>query len=924
MERLVERDMELARLVGFYTAASCGVGAVVLVSGAAGTGKTALLHALSERVTEAGGLVMAAAGVRAESSLPLGLITELFAGHTVPLPVAERLTGLIEERFVSGAGTTGATEQLSSRTLRRLWEALRELAMDTPVLLAVDDIQHADEATLQLLLYIVRRVRTAPILLVLAEPEHSHRANPLFRAELLREPTCGRIHVGRLSTAGVSSLVADRLSPADAAQLDELSGGNPLLVHALLVDQAARVHQQSDHGAAGLVVGDAFSQAVRSCVHRFEPTMLTVVCGLAVLGTPATPGTLARVLDIDAADAAWSLRGLEDIGLLDAGRFRHPAIAAAVVESMPGEERDRWHRRIAAVLHDDGEPAIVVARHLIAAVHTDEPWALSVLQEAAEQGDLGDDVDFAVQCLELAMAATETEQQRATVSMRLLTVQWRVNPATAVRHLNPLTESLLAGHLAPKDASAIVRALLWHGNLSDVSRVLEAATGAMRCADPEVVARLRIAQEWLRGFCPALLSDGPADIAALGVSPVFSQSLQAATALTNGLIHEPDAETVAVAEQVLQGGRLDDDGFDWIESALLTLVYADRPERAALWCGPLFEQAAARGAATWQARLAAVQGEIALHQGDLASAERWAHAALTLIPARGWGVAIGGPVATLILAATEAGRFEQAARQLRRACPPAMHHTRYGLLHQHARAQYHLATGRLHDALVDFLNCGEQMEQWGLESPGIVPWRVGAATVYLRMGEEDLAWQLVEEQLRQSGGVGTRSTGISRRLLEAAGDLPHGPGTIWESSRVLSAFGGRHELARSLAERGRPEPARPGVGGRAALPHSEQRHVNAVYRTVLEQPGAPDRDSRVITQPALDDATRDGPAVLSDAERRVAELVAVGHTNREVAQALFITVSTVEQHLTRVYRKLNLSGRSDLSTHFNPGAPDPP
>jgi len=119
-----------------------------------------------------------------------------------------------------------------------------------------------------------------------------------------------------------------------AAELSAYSGGNPLLVGALLADQ--RGHGPVGHGPAGggLHVGDAFGQAVMSCVHRVEPTMLAAALGLALLGDAASPGRLAQLLEIDGA-AQRALRGLEDAGLLDEGRFRHPAAAAAVLDSLP-------------------------------------------------------------------------------------------------------------------------------------------------------------------------------------------------------------------------------------------------------------------------------------------------------------------------------------------------------------------------------------------------------------------------------------------------------------------------------------------------------------------------------------------------------------------------------------------------------------
>jgi len=916
---LFERDEELARLDELFAGCARGIGAVVVVSGAVGTGKTALLHAAAERVVESGGLVLSATGVRAGRAVPLEVVSELFWSAQLPADAAERIGELLGEAALAAEPAdlgSGAVEPVRGRAMYGMWTVLRELATDAPVLLTVDDVHHADAASLQCLLYFVRRLRSSRIMLVLAESEHSHRDNPLFRTELLREPRCERVHLRRLSAHGVGQVAGERLDAAAAVELTAFSGGNPLLVRALLADQRMPDPGRWDRSRTGLLVGDAFGQAVTSCVHRVEPAMLAAVRGLALLGAAASPELLARLLDVDAGSTARAIRGLQDAGLLAVGWFRHPAVAAAVLDSLSARDRRDGHRRIARLLHDEGAPATTIARHLVAAGHVDDEWVLPVLQEAAEQARMDDAVGFAVECLDLAVAACSNDAERAVVTMELAKVQWRTNPASAARYLAPLTKALLDGHLPAGEAARLVRALLWHGRADAAVEML--AHGEAAGAD------LLVVDHWLRSCWPELRTPPVAPAPRAG----FGGPLPAAAALTSVLTRsttsDPTADdtadrAVTVAEQVLRCGQLDDDGLDTIEAALLALVYADRPELAARWCAPLVEQAAERGASTWQARLAAVQADIALRQGDAPGAARWARTALTLIPARAWGVAIGAPLATLVLALLAMGRVDEAGEQLNQPVPPAMARTRFGLLHRYARGRHHLATKRLHAALADFLACGEQMTKWGVDLPALVPWRAGAATAYLRFGEREQARRLAEEQLTRPGAGRLRSHGSSLRVLAAASEPGQRPRLLWQAVEALQAGGDRLELAGVLADLSRAH----GVLGEAARARALAEQAMELAEECEAEPLARGirRHLAPAQQPAERPSLQDRLMVLSDAQRRVASLVARGHTNREVSQALFITISTVEQHLTRIYRKLNVSGRSDLVVCLNLGDP---
>ncbi|WP_030835065.1 hypothetical protein [Streptomyces hygroscopicus] len=169
-----------------------------------------------------------------------------------------------------------------------------------------------------------------------------------FRAELLSHSHCRRIRLGPLSPAGVAELLADHAdtwpsSPPHTA-CAAISGGNPLLIRALLEDHARVAGRISAKAPAGPVVADAFREAVLVCVHRCGPDVLEGAQGLAVLGDAGTPALLARLLDIEPPQADHVVEVLTMAGLLADGHFRHPAARAAVLDNIAGKDRTRLHR----------------------------------------------------------------------------------------------------------------------------------------------------------------------------------------------------------------------------------------------------------------------------------------------------------------------------------------------------------------------------------------------------------------------------------------------------------------------------------------------------------------------------------------------------------------------------------------------------
>ncbi|AXB42457.1 AAA family ATPase [Amycolatopsis albispora] len=368
---LVERQEELKLLKDLYADCAQGRGQVALITGGIASGKTELLGCAADEAAAAGALVVTAVGSRAERALQFSVLGQLFHGVDLPDGIAARVAALLNEETLTAGTATGEPLTVgheNARAVHGLSMILLELARTRPVVVCVDDVQFADSPSLQVLLYLQQRIRSANMLILLTEWATSHPTHPVFRAEIARQPYFHRIRLNPLSRRGVAGLLAAHLDiPAanrHAAAGWRLSGGNPLLVKALIADYrdaAAR----STRDTPELVAGAEFSEAVIACLHRWDPILLTVARGVAVLGEscPASSKTLGRLLGIKADSATQALDVLTLAGLLDsAGRYRHPSAAAAVLDSLSPEDRGRMHLRAADLLYQDRAPVALIAQ----------------------------------------------------------------------------------------------------------------------------------------------------------------------------------------------------------------------------------------------------------------------------------------------------------------------------------------------------------------------------------------------------------------------------------------------------------------------------------------------------------------------------------------------------------------------------------
>ncbi|WP_090104663.1 LuxR C-terminal-related transcriptional regulator [Lentzea jiangxiensis] len=896
--RLVPTDHgdALVELVGLLAGCSAGPGRLALVSGGLACGKTELLQRFQRHAAASGALLLTATGSPAEQPLQAGVIDQLFHGAGLPPEIADRVSHLITPIAAtvndSGADVRGIHHSYV-RPVHELCQILLELSRERPVVLCVDDVQFADSSSLQFILYLRRRMRAGRVVVVLAEWQQPQPTLPLFHAELTRRPH-HRIRLAPLSVCGIAELLRDRVPDPEALApaWHAVSGGNPMLVRALAEDRDAGHETGPDQ------VGPAFKRAVLECLHRWEAGLLEVARAIAVLGEERTPVLLGRLAGTTPEAVEQAVDVLTAAGLLLDGRFRHPGVGAAILDSTPGTERVRLRARAAELLYQRGAAAAVVADHLVAADRIASGWPVAVLRIAAEQALMGDDVAAAVRYLEPALPVVEPDERLGITSV-LVRALWRVNPAAAVVHMDPLHEAMWAGELRGRDAMTVVHHALWIGDEATAVRALAVLDQNPGMLDAQSAAELRIVCQWFHGLdqATAVAADVVAD------ADPWVAAAQAIGTFWTAEFH-PDA--IASAEHILRSCRLGDMSLEVVLTALLILVHSGHPDRAERWCDRLTAEAVRGGAVTWQAILEVVRADIDLRRGEVVVAAARAETALALLPHQGWGLSIGYPLAVLMEANTALGRHRVIADVMRLRVPDAMFATAAGLRYLHARGNGNLAVGRVLAAISDFQNCGTRMREWHVDLPVLAPWRCGLAQANLTLGRTEAARELISEQMLLPAGD-RRTRGAALRVLAAAGEPAERPALLREAVRHLRRAGDRVELARALSDLGEALDT--------AGEHAEARELSriAVAETKASFSGA-----LPIPVDWGDGDAGDGRSVLSDSELRVAELAAKGHTNREISGILYITVSTVEQHLTRVYRKLGMRSRADLPHRLSP------
>lgn len=362
------------------------------------------------------------------------------------------------------------------------------------------------------------------------------------------------------------------------------------------------------------------------------------------------------------------------------------------------------------------------------------------------------------------------------------------------------------------------------------------------------------------------------------------------------------SHTIADARGILHQAEPADETMDTIVSALMALLLGGARDVSAS-CERLLKEPRVAKAPTWKAIISAIRAEAAWRKGDLTGAEAHAREALGILQPSGWGVVIGAPLSTLLYAQTAMGHFDDAKETVEAPMPRETAETAFGIGYELARANYHLATDQPRAAFAGFQACGQAIQRWGTGLSYVFPWRLGAARACLQLGWRRRAADLVTAQIGNIAPGDLRTYGMALRLLAQLSKPGQRQRLLLESVDVLEAAQDRYQLALALSD----------VAGNYRLMDGE-REARSYW--IRAQELARECNAKPLMRRLAAEHDHAEAVPLSSAERRVAALAARGHTNREIAEALYITRSTVEQHLTRIYRKLNIHTRSDLSNLF--------
>ncbi|MBW3613166.1 MAG: AAA family ATPase [Chloroflexi bacterium] len=840
---ILERDDELRELSACLAEASAGVGSFVVVRGEAGIGKTALVDAFLS-------------GVPGETAV----YRTLCDGVSTPRPfgpiheIAAQLHGELPRVLEDGS----PRHAVNARVL----DCLNRVSS----VLALDDLQWADEATAELLAYIARRVAGMPLLVLATLRDDDEPAPPIRRllGQLAGTRAVRQLALRRLSPAGVARMAAG--TDTDAAELYQLTGGNPFFLTQVL---------EAGSGRVPVSISDALTARLARLTERGRAALNAA----AVIGSRSEPWLLAAVAGEDVLGADDCI----DAGLLTTGQmvaFRHELTRVAVLEQLPVFRRISLHRRALEALERGG---------------TTDAARLAYHAEAA--GDGAAVLRYAVPAAEAAMRAG-AYHQAAEQLRRTDRFMDRAEPAQQARVLEMLGSVLYSVNRMPEAYDVRQRALSLRRRIGDAmgigvnERELakleywrgEGAQGRTRLLHAIGLLELlgesgELAQAY--AFHGALLCEQDREAARAWLHRALELGRR---------VGEPEA--VAMALNQLGGMALiqgDDHGEDLLLESLelarehglyerahaalfnLAIVFAERrePVRARTYLDQLVDYVS--GVQVERCNLDGVRSAIELDTGAWTDAERSAGRALVYARTPSDDQAL----ALTVLATLAIRRGQGEWRSLLDTAEGVV--AGYGDFGYFApmiaaRAEAAWLEGTL-SGMIPRLAEGFT---WARATKN--PWRIGEFGMWL--------WA--------AGDMARPPRGAAEPYrLAVAGDR-RGAAAAFDARRMPYA------AALALAMSDEPSELQDAHQRLATLGAGAAR---ALVAAKLRAAGAP-----VPRGPRP--ATRRNPAGLTDRELEVAQLISEGLTNRQIAGALILAEKTVAHHVSAVLGRLGVERRT--------------
>ncbi|MGN6169778.1 MAG: ATP-binding protein [Solirubrobacteraceae bacterium] len=935
---LLEREREVERVGVALRAVGRRVGRAIVIEGAAGMGKSRLLYEAGARAEVLGVGVLSARATELEQGFPFGVARQLFERQLLEADAGER------DRWLAGAAALAADVLIGMAPSASggqssgppagdpgyawqhgLYWLASNLAADLPLVLMVDDLQWCDAPSLRALSFIARRLDGQPLALILATRPLDPALAPLA-ATLVADPAAELLCLSPLTRAAVARLVAARLSaePDDrfVRACVEVTGGNPFLLGELLSEAAARGLDPTTAAAAdvGALVPRGVANAVLLRLGRLGSAAATLARALSVLGDDAQVGDAARLAGLTSADLEAQMAALVSASVVEPGgvvRFVHPVLRAAIYGDLSSAERERLHHAAAAILRERGAPAGHVAVHVMNTEPAGDPGAVALLRDAAREALALGDTAAAAALLARAIDEPPAQEDRDAFLLELGQARARAGAPEAVALLSEIIERAQDPDVIAAASIELIGMLFFAGRGAEGAAILRRARERLPVGEP-AREQVQVALLGVSYGSVAARRETDATTGELRDPGGPARNVLEATTLATLAMEEVAylrraAAAVDLAERALASGLPLDPhrGENWALLALGALAFADGIDAALRHTDEILVRARERGAALTVVTMSGLRAAIRVRRGDVAAAEVDAQAAIELaadlLDTRFLALAVSAAV----LAGLERDETPESLRLLI---------DRTGIRYDtefipNARLRYasgvlRAAAGNHEAAIEELRGCARGHPAFGGENPAMVPWRSAAAFSLAELGRHDESRELAADEMRRARTFGApRAIGIALRAQALVGPPAERTNRLEQALEVLAPTPARLEHARVLVDLGATLRAA-GQRNAAREPLLEALALAARCGALGLQRRAKAELAAIGVRPRTTDHT--GADSLTPSERRVVDLAATGGTNREIAQLLFVTEKTVETHLGRAFRKLDISSRRQL------------
>jgi ATP/maltotriose-dependent transcriptional regulator MalT len=966
----VGRDTEFTVLADLHTAVRRGEPATVLLGGEAGVGKTRLVNEFTARVHRAGepgaGRVLAGGCLELSSAgLPYAPFTAILRQLVRDMGtdgVAALMPGGTTRdlaRLLPGFGESPADPDRDSgraRLFEQMLTLLERLADHAPLTLVVEDAHWADRSTRDLLVFLIRNLRHGPVLLLITyRSDDLHRTHPLrpVLAELERVDGVVRLELARLNRGEVAAQLDGILgNPAEPSMVEEVYGrsaGIPLFVEA-----TAGCADRPDRG-----VPASLRDLLLAGVHRLPEDAQELLRTASAGGARIGHELLAAVSGLDDRSLTAALRPAVDGNVLvadgDGYAFRHALIREAIHEDLLPGERSRTHRRFAEVLEmtpgvtRGRDSAVTLAQHWYSA-HDSERALVAAWRAADELATAlayGEQFEMLGRVLELWDRVPTAAELVGCDQVGVLMMA--AEAATACGEVErgfTIVRAALAELDEEREPDRVALLLAWRARLhaykGKLSEQFEDLCRAERLAAEPTPARAQVLSHFisallLRGMdqeCQAFGEEALALAQRLGDRAIAVDAIVTLATIAagegSGEVDESlrDLREARAEAERLGSGRL-------VLRSLINISHmlegAGRGDLAIEAAREGFELAERLGRARTNGPfLAGNLAESLISAGRWDEAEAVVRKGMELDPALSLRGHLLLRTGTLAVARGDAAAAAAAMQAMPASFCDRNSLPQDGLPYARLLIDWRLAEGDVAaalDALEDALARRDVTLRPRFAWPVLVSGMSACAEVTAGAGAlRDAALPLRAARLRTelrgiAGRLPARSRVLAAHAMTFAAESARAEGmldgTAWDAAAAAwENLGNPYPSARALV---RAAEAAAGDGDRQGAGHRLRRAAEPADRLGTEPLRR--QIERLARRAGVSLGTAPGGAStgvapsfgLTPREREVLRLVAEGRSNRDIADALFITAKTASVHVSNILGKLGVSGRGEAA-----------